>query len=745
LDCATLPMWSSRAYLLAAAIALWVFVPAVAFEQIDSSPADQVRRLTFELDVMPVLTAAGCNQGACHGKSRGQNGFQLSLLGFDPEFDFAAITQAGRGRRVFPAAPDQSLLLAKASARVSHGGGLRLAEESENYHILRQWIAAGMPRNPVDGPTLKQIVVTPAESPLALEETRQLLVAAHYSDGSVRDVTRMCAFQSSEPAVAAIDDKGLIRAGELSGEASIMIRYMGRIVCWNVVIPRGARFPAEQYASLPRNNSIDDHVWRKLAQVGVLPSLPAADSTFLRRAHLDVIGRLPSVEEARAFLADRSPDKRTRLIDRLLANPEYADHWANLWVDLLRPNPYRVGIKATLNFDAWIRDEFRRNVPYDQWVYNLITARGSTWRNGAATLFRDRRTPEEIAPMVAQLFLGARIDCARCHHHPFEVWGQDEFYGMAAYFSQVGYKGSGVSPPISGGEEIVFHKPSGFIKHPLTGQPVEPRPLTGDAPIHQDEDPRDAFAHWLTADGNPYFARAAVNRIWAQLMGRGIVEPVDDMRATNPPTNGPLLDALADEFRRGGYDQKRLLRSILLSYAYGLSSVPNETNAADTQNYSRHYRKRLRAETVLDSMSMICGVPDQFAAMPPGSRAVELWTHRVPSFTLDAFGRPDPNLDPPCERTGETTMSQALHLMNSPELNAKMHDDRGLPARLVAARQQPAEIVETLYLAVYSRPPTPDELTAVLPVFGADPQRWRRSAEDLLWALFNTAEFLFND
>ena len=308
-------MRSSRACVFAAAMTVWVSSPAIAFERIDSSPTDQVRQLTFELDVMPVLTAAGCNQGACHGKSRGQNGFQLSLLGFDPEFDFAAIAKAGRGRRVFPAAPDQSLLLAKASARMSHGGGLRLAEDGENYHILRQWIADGMPRNPVDGPTLAEIIITPAESPLTLEANRQLLVNARYSDGVMRDVTRMCAFQSSEPAVATIDDKGLIQAGKLPGEASIMIRYMGRIVSWNVVIPREARFPADQYANLPRNNYIDDHVWHKLEQVGVLPSAPVTDSTFLRRVHLDVIGRLPGGRRS-ARLSGRSVARQTNSPDR---------------------------------------------------------------------------------------------------------------------------------------------------------------------------------------------------------------------------------------------------------------------------------------------------------------------------------------------------------------------------------------------------------------------------------------------
>ena len=311
------------------------------------------------------------------------------------------------------------------------------------------------------------------------------------------------------------------------------------------------RVPDAAYAKLPRNNFIDGLVWQKLQQAGVTPSPPADDAKFLRRAYLDVIGRLPKPDEARAFLADKASDKRARLIDALLARPEYADFWANKWADLLRPNPYRVGIKATLNFDGWIRDAFRRNLPYDQFVRELITATGSTWTNGAATLFRDRRSSDEITTIVSQLFLGVRLECAKCHHHPFEVWGQDDFYGMAAYFARVGYKGAGISSPISGGEEIIFVAPSGLVKHPLTGQPVAPKPLFGTAPaVDAEHDPRAALAGWITSDDNRLFAQVAVNRVWTELMGRGIVEPVDDLRATNPPSNAPLIEALAEDFRR---------------------------------------------------------------------------------------------------------------------------------------------------------------------------------------------------
>ncbi|MBS0211237.1 MAG: DUF1549 domain-containing protein [Planctomycetes bacterium] len=702
-------------------------------------------RLTFELDVMPVLTAAGCNQGACHGKSRGQNGFQLSLLGFDADFDYNAIVKEARGRRVFPAAADESLLLRKGSAAVSHGGGERIARDSKQYKILRDWIAAGMPRSGPADPVLKLIAVGPEELPLSPNSKQQLTVTARYSDGSTRDVTPWCAYQSSDTGVSTISTTGEIKTGRLPGESSTMIRYMGHIATWNVVIPRGARLPAERYSALPRHNFIDQLVWDKLESVAVLPSGPCSDTTFLRRASLDAIGRMPTPDEVNKFLADTSPNKRAALVDALLARPEYADHWANKWVDLLRPNPYRVGIKATLNYDQWIRDAFRENKPYDQFVRELVTARGSTWRNGAATMFRDRRTPEEITVLVSQLFLGVRLDCARCHHHPFEVWGQDEFYGMAAFFGRVGYKGTGISAPISGGEEMIFTAAKGAVKHPISGAIVPPEPLTGKAALSDDEDPRLAFARWMTANDNPFFARVAVNRMWAELMGRGLVEPVDDLRATNPATNAELLDALGVEFRRLKYDQKAMLRTIMTSYVYGLSSATNDTNVADTQNYSRHYRTRLRAETISDAIADITGVRDDYAAMAPGSRATAIWTHRINSLFLDAFGRPDPNQDPPCERTGETTMVQALHLMNSSQLHQKIVGDPGLSARLAGGKQTPAELVEQLYLSVYSRRPSDAELQAAVKLYTDRPEARRQTTEDLLWAMLNTPEFLFKD
>jgi len=476
-----------------------------------------------------------------------------------------------------------------------------------------------------------------------------------------------------------------------------------------------------------------------------VPSQPAADYTFLRRAYLDVIGRLPTPDEARAFLTSDAPTKREELVDALLARPEYADYWANKWADLLRPNPYRVGIKPTMAFDAWIRESFRQNKPYDQFVRELVTATGSTWRNGAATLFRDRRTPDEITPVISQLFLGIRLECAKCHHHPFEVWGQDDFYSLAAYFSRVAHKGQGSSPPISGGEETVFVADSGSVTHPITGKTLEPRPLFGMArPIEPGEDPRQALADWLTSPDNDAFAQVAVNRVWAELMGVGLVDPVDDLRATNPPSNPALLAALADDFRAQGFDQKKLIRRIMTSHVYALSSIPSARNVSDTRSYSRHLRRRLRAEVLLDAVCDVTGISEKFSAMPEGARSMEIWTHRIDSLFLDAFGRPDANQDPPYERVADSTIVQALHLMNSPELHKKITHDDGRAAKLAASDRPPHEIVDELYLLIYSRFPTGEERQAVTAVFEAGADR-RAATEDLMWALMNTPEFIFKD
>ncbi|WP_417746463.1 DUF1549 domain-containing protein [Rosistilla oblonga] len=725
-----LPLWML--------LALWLTVQNVAAQPV-----------SFELEVQPILAARGCSTGPCHGKQNGQNGFQLSLLGFDSNFDYNAIARDARGRRVFPTSPRESLLLLKATGELPHGGGRKMDENSDEYRTLLRWIESGMPRNLPEEPNLDQVTVSPTQKFLKPGESLPLVVTAHYSNGTQQDVTAMAMYQSNENATVAVGDDGVVRAGSLPGEAAIMVRYMNVIATCNVAIPLAGDVPDELYADLPRNNFIDDHVWNKLQSLGITPSAPVDDAKFMRRVYTDIIGRLPTADEATAFLDDPSSTKRLNLIDDLLQRPEYAEHWANKWADLLRPNPYRVGIKAVLNYDLWIRERFRNNMPWDQFVRELLTAQGSTFHNGAVTLFRDRRSPDELTTITTQLFLGIRLECAKCHHHPFEKWSQHDFYSFASYFAGLGRKGRGVSPPISGSEEIVYAAKKGTVKHPTTGESLEPAPLFGTADVGADDkDTRVAMAAWITSPENDYFAQTMANRVWADMMGRGIVEPVDDLRATNPPSNGPLLEALADHFRESGFDIQELIRAIAASAVYSLDSVPNERNVGDTRNFSRRYRQRLRAEVLMDSVAEVTGVEDSFTGMPAGSSAKEIWTHRISSQFLDAFGRPDPNQDPPSERQEQTTVTQTLHLMNSKTMQAKITSDSGRAAELAKSDLTPEQVVRQLYLSTYSRLPDEAETEFGVSLFAGgetDPATRRDAIQDLMWALLNTPEFMFKD
>lgn len=712
-----------------------------------SASTPEVHPPSFRLEIIPLLTRQGCNQGACHGKARGQNGFALSLLGFDPQFDYEALTQNARGRRVFPASPENSLLLQKATGQIPHGGGRRLEPGSAAYELLLHWITNGAPFSTPGETELISVSVSPNTLFLKPNEQRQLAVTASYADGSQRDVTALASFSSSEDAVVSIDPLGTLTAGILPGEATMMTRFLGQIATCHVAIPLEGEVADDVYTALPRNNFIDELVWAKLKSLKITPSPTIGDAKYMRRVYIDLIGRVPTPDEVRMFLSSTEPDKRKKLVDELLERPDYSNHWANKWADLLRPNPYRVGSKAVLNYDNWIRQSFRENKPYDQFVRELITARGSTWRNGATTLFRDRREPEEVTTLVSQLFLGIRLECAKCHQHPFERWGQQDFYSLAAYFGRVGHRG-GIGPPISGEEEKVYLLPGKGtpVLHPLSGMELAPKPLFGTTPeLDPQRDPREALAAWVTADDNQFFAQVMVNRTWADLMGTGIVEPVDDLRATNPASNGPLLEALGNEFRKQKYDIKELLRLITASQVYALSSATNERNRADLRNYSRHYRQRLRGEVLLDATSDITGLPETYNAMPPESRASELWTYRVNSIFLDTFGRPNENQDPPCERTPDSTVTQVLHLMNSPQLHAKVTNDKGRAAELAASERSVDEIIEELYLLVYNRFPDEIEKQVARAVYETPGAERRGATEDLLWALLNTPEFVFKD
>ena len=707
--------------------------------------------VSFELHIQPILAARGCSTGACHGKARGQNGFQLSLLGFDSEFDFNAVTREARGRRIFPASPQESLLLRKGAGHVPHGGGIRLPNDSDDYQTILRWIEMGASREIQDEPVLESVEIFPTDRVMVPMETQQLVVLASYSDGTKRDVTGQSAFQSNESVVVGVSDLGVIKSGPIPGEATIMARFMGAIATCRVLIPLAGEISDDYYADLPRNNFIDDKVWDKLQLLGITASSPAVDSKIVRRLFIDIIGRLPTPQEAQQYINDTTLDKQAKLVDWLLEQPEYADHWANKWTDLLRPNPYRVGIKAVLNYDNWIREAFRENRPYDQFVRGLVTAEGSTFRNGASTLFRDRRSPDEVTTLVSQLFLGIRLDCAKCHHHPFERWSQDDFYSFAAFFARVGRKGTGLSPPISGSEEVIMEAASGSVTHPLTGAVLSPRPLYGNVEFSEDElesdySIRGKLADWMVSNENDYFGKVMANRVWADMMGRGLVEPVDDLRATNPATNEPLLAALGKYFAENKYDIKKLIGIIAKSHVYGLSSEPTERNVADTRNYSRHYRVRLRAEVLLDAISDITAMPNNFSAMAYGARSNQIWTHRVTNLFLDTFGRPDPNQDPPCERTPDSTVTQILHLMNSPELHAKVTNSSNSISKMIDEQEaEPGEVTKQIYLLCYSREPDGDELEICLKIFGENKDNPKAAASYILWALMNTPEFTLKD
>ena len=710
------------------------------------APVLRAQEVDFENDIMPVLTRYGCNAGACHGKSGGQGGFQLSLLGFDPNGDYDIITKQAGGRRILPADPDKSLLLTKPAAKIPHGGGRRLEPTSSEYKVLRDWIKAGAVRRVKGSPKLVGVSVEPTSMVLANGDTAKLAVTAKYDDGSTRDVVGLTSFLSNESPIAGVDEHGVVTAGMITGEAAVMVRYMNHFAVCSVTVPLKTPVAADVYSRLPRKTFIDNLVWKKLQRLNITPSDVCDDATFLRRVTTDIVGRIPTVEEVRAFLADTAADKRAKLVDRLLDDPEFADHWANKWVDLLRPNPYRVGIKTVLNYDQWIRQSFRDDKPWNQFVHELMTAQGGTWHNGAVTLYRDRRSPDEITTMVSQLFLGIRLDCAKCHHHPFEVWSQDDFYSFAAYFAKVGRKGTGLSPPISGSEEYIYAGARGSVKHPLTNEELQPRPLFGKAaPTDGSTDPRLQLADWMTSADNVYFSQVMANRIWADLMGRGLVEPVDDIRATNPASNQELLEALGQDFVNGKFSIKHTIRSIANSHVYQLSSLTNERNVADTRNYSRHYRQRMRAEVLLDAVASVTGVAEKYSAMPADSSAKQLWTHRVNSQFLDAFGRPDMNQDPPCERTTESTVVQSLHLMNAENLYGKIANDKGTVARLAASKAKPAEVVENLYQLVYGRVPTEKETKYAVGLFGKEATSRRAVIEDLMWGLLNTPEFVFQN
>jgi hypothetical protein len=714
--------------------------------------AEEVRPVSFTNDVMPVLTKAGCSIGFCHAKAGGgQNGFQLSLLGFEPEEDYEHLVKEGRGRRLSTASPDESLILQKASGRVPHGGGVRLTRDSEGYAILREWIRSGAPDDRATAPKLTSIEVQPAAGTVSRKSEQSLKAIAHYADGTSREVTGMALFESNDDALAEVTPAGLVRTQDIAGNVAVMVRYQGMVTVFRGSIPLGA--PVESLP--PSRNFIDDLVFANLKRIGVPPSPLCDDATYLRRVTLDIAGRLPTDLEAKAFLNNTDPAKRDQVVEDLLKTPDYADYFAAKWTALLKNRRDDASdIVSNFAFHAWVRDSLLANKPYDQFVRELLAATGTVIANPPVAWYKRVKEPKQQIEDVAQLFLGVRMQCAQCHHHPFERWSQNDYYALAAFFSQVGRKPSGVRE-----QDLIFHKRgSAAATNMKTGAPVKPGALGDVIPeILPDQDPRLKLADWMSQPNNPFFAKALVNRYWKHFFTRGLIEPEDDIRDTNPPTNPELLAALEKHFVSSGFDLKDLVRVIARSNAYQLSSTPNDHNLVDRQNYSRFYPKRLQAEVLLDAIDGLASTQTDFANLPPGTRAVSLPdnSYNRSSPFLRVFGRPEGESVCECERVQSSSLAQSLHLINAADLKGKLASPTGRAERLAKEDRPVEEKVKELYLVAFSREPCSDELKTALDFMAeprldaegkpVDPQRVaRENYQDLIWALMNTKEFLFN-
>jgi hypothetical protein len=709
--------------------------------------------VSFRNDVMAVLSKAGCNAGACHGNKTGKGGFKLSLRGQDPDLDYLALTHDLFARRTNAVDPDRSLILLKPTAQIAHEGGQRFRTDSMEYGILRRWIEMGTPPDGAGTPSLVRLEVSPAQQVL-VEPADQVRIKAIavFSDGSRRDVSSLAVYEQSAD-LAKISADGMVRRGRM-GETTVIVRFLqAQEPVRLAFVPARPDFAWTPVTSL---NYIDDQIFAKLRTLRINPSEPSNDLEFLRRAYLDLLGVLPTVEEARAFVAETSPDKRARLIDRLFDRPEYADQWAMKWSDLLRNEERALDRKGVQNFHHWIRQGIVENKPLDQFVRELLSARGSTYTSPATNYYRANREPVVRGEATAQLFLGVRLQCAQCHNHPFDRWTQDDYYGWADMFARVDYKVLENRRTDKNdkhefvGEQIVYEAPSGDVKDPRGDRSVKPL-LLGAGPAPANASRIDALAQWVTSPENPFFAKAQVNRIWFHLMGRGLVDPVDDFRPTNPASHPELLEMLAKDFIAHKYDVRYMIRLIMTSQAYGLSSEPNTTNADDEINYSHAIPRRLTAEQLLDAQHQVTGVPAEFNGYPKGMRAGEIPGVRVararrsrPSqadMFLVTFGKPARELVCECERSMDTTLGQAFQLISGPEIASLLSDPENRLTQLIKSGMTDEDAVAELYWAALTRPPTDEERSAMVNHVHEAKDR-RKGLEDVAWALLNAKEFV---
>ena len=723
--------------------------PLILFAAAPAFAADAPRPLNFANDIVPILTKGGCNSGGCHGKAGGQNGFKLSLLGFEPQEDYEHIVKEARGRRVFPGSPQQSLLLTKGTAQLPHGGGKKLDPNSEDYADLVRWIREGMPYGKDTDPKMARISVEPPKLTMPLHGSQQLKVTAHYTDGSTRDVTKRALYEANEKAMAETSETGLVKLFDLPGDVAVMVRYQGKVSTFRATVPLGA-----PVATLPPvSNFVDDLVFAKLKTIGIPPSEIADEGTFIRRVTLDIAGRLPTATEMKDFMASKDANKRIALVDRLLESPDYAEFFANKWSALLRNQRTQpIYARGTYLFWQWIRDSIADNKPYDRFVREVVAAAGDIDHSPAVAWYRQVKEPKQQMEDVAQLFLGTRMQCAQCHHHPFEKWSQQDYYGFAAFFANVARK-----PAPFTGEEFIYNKRGiAQTQNIRTKEQVMPTSLGGSAlKLKPEQDPRVSLAEWMSTKDNPFFAHTLVNRYWKHFFNRGLVEPEDDMRETNPPVNPELLSALAADFIKSGYDMKKLIRTIVTSTTYQLSAVPNAHNAKDRQNFSRYYPKRLNAEVLYDAVNTLLDVESNFAGQAPGTRAVALPdnSYNQSTYFLSVFGRPDSSSACECERTQEASLAQSLHLLNAADIQTQLSRGNGRADMLTKDARPDDDKITDLYHIALSRDPNADEVKFARAHLekktksktGDEAFKGKKEAyEDILWALLNTKEFLFN-
>lgn len=709
--------------------------------------------INFTNQIVPIFSKLGCNSGGCHGKASGQGGFKLSLLGFEPEYDYSALVKEARGRRLFLAAPEHSLLLLKATGAMAHGGGKRTEVGSDEYKLMRRWVGAGVPLGKPEDPTVAKITVYPEHRVMTRHNKQQFAVYAHYSDGSVEDVTRRAQYESNDTEVAVVDGTALVRTLAMTGESAIMARYQGHVSVFRATVPSDAKTPGYQF---PRQTLVDEFTHKKWQQLNLVPSELCTDEQFIRRASIDITGSMPTPKAVVDFVNDKDPQKRDKLVDRLIDTQEYSYYFANKWADILhvKRRQQNNAAQGTFAFHAWIREAMANDKPYDEFAREILTATGDESKHAPTVWYKELQQPNQFVDDTAQVFLGLRLACAQCHHHPYEKWGQDDYWGIAAFFGRVGRK----TIPVAGatGQNgqtrtllAIYNKADGNVTNKRTNQAAIMKPLDGEPmKLDRGDDPRQKLVDWMVDAKNPFFARAVANRYWAHFFGRGIVDPLDDMRVTNPPSNPELLDALANDLVKNKYSLKQLVRTICKSRTYQLSAVPNDFNKHDKQAYARYYPKRLSAEVLYDAVNQVTNSPASFGGLPQDKyapkRAIMLPDESYQSYFLDVFGRPQRISACECERVSEANLAQALHLLNSDEIQGKLTRGGGRADLLAKDKRPDAEKIEELFYWAFAHKPTKAQLDQALAHLAQHEKDKKVAYENILWALLNTKEFVFN-